>query len=111
MTVDLFTRGTPRDTGVGTVWADTAQDRLTGFLDYLGSDLGVAWCSGRDLSILPDGPVRNLSGLLEGTSREYRARAELTVSFTMEAGAFGAPLDLDSGYFTEAEVEDAGEAE
>ena len=109
VTVDLFTRGTPRVTETGIIWLDTAQDQLTGFLDYCNSDLGLAWCGGRDLTVLTGGPVKNLSGLLEGTSREYRARAELTLSFTVEAGAFAAPLDLDGGYFTEAEITEAEE--
>ena len=102
VTVDLFTRGAALETEAGTVWQDDAQDELLSFLDYLGSDPGVDWCAESDVAILPEGPVRSLSGLLEGTSREYRARAELLLSFTMEAGTFAAPLALDGGFFEEA---------
>ena len=93
ITVDLFTHGSPvldPDTGETVGYENTATDDMLSFMDYLNSLFVGVWCHMNDITILTEGDVTDLTGAVNDTSYEYRARLSVVVYFTQYAvGAAG----------------------
>ncbi len=95
ITVDLFTNGSPvidPDTGRTVSYEDSAVDDMLSFVDFLNSEHTVNWCHQNDVSILIDGDVQNLTGIVNDTSYEFRSR--LTVLFYFTQKTVGASATL-----------------
>jgi len=85
--IDLFTKGAmlSDDDGVTAARENTAVDDMMDFLNFIGSAYTSDWCYEHDMSILENGPVRDLTQLINDTSWDYRAMTELDVYFTQNA--------------------------
>lgn len=85
--VDLFTHGSPivdEETGQTVAYENTAMDDMLSFADFLNSDYTVRWCHVKDVSILIDGDVQDLTGVVNDTNYEYRARMSVLLYFTQK---------------------------
>lgn len=90
--VNLYTKGKPVTVGekVTGNYANTATSDLTEFFNFIDSESVVDILAGKgmDVSLVP--PVRDLTNLQNDSKYRYRAMAEATVSFVMEAdGPYG----------------------
>lgn len=77
ITVDLFTNGSPvvdEASGKVVAYEDNAVDDMLSFADFLNSEHTVQWSHQNDVSILIDGDVLNLTGVVNDTSYEFRSR-------------------------------------
>lgn len=87
MQVDLFTHGSPiTDDTTGNVLAyeNSALDELITFADYLNSDASVDWCRQKDITVLIDTDAQDVTGVVNDTSYEYRARLPVWIYFTIK---------------------------
>lgn len=85
ITVDLFTNGSPvkdDETGEVLAYADSSEDDLLAFADFLGSDYVIDWSRKNDVSVLVDGDVQSLTAVVNDTTYQYRARAVVLFYFT-----------------------------
>jgi len=84
--VDLYTKGYSLndETGVTAVYENTAVNDLTDFVNFINSTYVDDWSGEKDVSILAN-QVHDLTGLINDTSWEYRAMAELEIGFTQGA--------------------------
>lgn len=85
VTVDLFTNGSPvkdETTGEVLAYADSAEDDLLAFVDFLGSDYVIDWSHKNDVSVLIEGDVQSLTALVNDTTYQYRARVTVLFFFT-----------------------------
>lgn len=84
MTIDLFThgRGIKDDTGTIIAYSDTAVEDLLSFADYINSQYGIQWCHDHDVSLLIDGDVQNMTGLVNDNNYEFRSRMTVMMYFT-----------------------------
>lgn len=84
MTIDLFTHGSPilGKNGETLAYEDTAEDELLAFADYMSGYRCTDWCYVNCISILVSEPVQTLSGIINDTNYEYRARVIADLSFT-----------------------------
>lgn len=100
--VDLFTNGKPLtdENGKTVAYANSAMDEVLAFADYLNSPKCVAWSNANDVSILVETDAQDLTGAVNDSNYEYRARLEVSVSFTQERDA----INGDVGYFSYAAV-------
>ena len=97
ITIDLFTHGAPvGDGGAIITHDDTAVDDLVGFQNYLDSRDALEWCQKHDLAITVNGDVQCLTGVVNDTSYEYRARISVIVYFTQVAVGNTASLSGNS---------------
>lgn len=67
ITVDLFTNGSPvvdEVSGKVVAYEDNAVDDMLSFADFLNSEHTVQWSHQNDVSILIDGDVLNLTGVV-----------------------------------------------
>ena len=90
--VNLYTKGKPVTIGENVTgnYANTAVSDLTDFFNFLDSDNGVDILAGKGVTVSLVPPVRDLTNLQNDRNYRYRAMAEATVSFAMEAdGPFG----------------------
>ena len=96
--IDLYTMGEKKEVpdGYAAVMENTAVDDMAAFLDFLGSEMAVQYCRGKDISIIVPDSVQDLTGLVSDTSCEYRARIELTVNYTSIAVGYSGMLSPDS---------------
>lgn len=101
--IDLYTKGrqTSTSSGVMAAFDNTAVNDLTDFLNFINSPFVDNWCGINDISLLAN-QVRDLTGLINDTSWDYRAMLELEIGFTQTAAGFsgimfedGAKLDDD----------------
>lgn len=99
--VDLFTNGKPitEDDEV-VAYENTALDELLGFADYMNSIPGVDWCQRHNVSILLESDAQDITGMVNDSHYEYRARLEVLFYFTHHAG----PVDL--GQFETVTIEE-----
>ena len=84
-TVDLFTNGAPvydDDTGEKIANENTATDEMLLFANYLNSIHVTKWCNRNDVSIVMDGDVQDLTGLVNDTTYEFRSRLVVNFYFT-----------------------------
>ena len=132
LTVDIFTHGRPvvdEETGATIAYDNTAMDDALLFSGYLASPFITEWSSKNDVAILPDGDAQDLTGILNETSYEYRARLNLLVYFTQYAIGHDGTIPEEfivydengdpilnpdhgkdtTGYFTSAEITDVSE--
>lgn len=86
ITIDLFTNGEAVTDDDGNVvgYANTAMEELLRVLNYINSSACVAWCSLNDISILIEGEAQDITGLVNDSNYEYRARQEVGVYFTQK---------------------------
>lgn len=114
--VDLFTHGAPvvdDETGETVAYENTAMDDMLSFADFLNSDYAIRWCHVNDVSILIDGDVQDLTGVVNDTNYEYRARMSVLFYFTQKAVGPTAVLkessiqypDGEGGYTPETPLE------
>ena len=77
--IDLYTNGaegSPGPDGFVTM-EDTAVDDMTDFVDYLESPYVIHWCDRINATIVVNGPVQQLTGLVTDTDYQFRAMVEL----------------------------------
>ena len=80
---------------------DNAVDDMLSFADFLNSEHTVQWSHQNDVSILIDGDVLNLTGVVNDTSYEFRSRLTVQFYFTQKAvGASTALLESSLQYPT-----------
>lgn len=85
--IDLFTHGEAvYDDNDGTVvgYFNSAVEELVNVLNYLNSNACVEWCGLNDISILIEGEIQDITGIVNDSNYEYRARQEVGVYFTQE---------------------------
>lgn len=90
--INLYTKG--RNIAKGdrqAAYANTALNDMTLFLDFLESDEAIEEMNRRDIVIIPNGQIRDLSALQNESSQyQYRALLECDVAFTTTAfGRYG----------------------
>lgn len=98
MTVDFFTKGTPltNENGIIFAYEDTAVDDLLCFVNFINSQYTVAWCKKHDISIAVEGDIQPLTGVVNDTSYEFRARVVFVIYFTQKAIGFAPVFSEDS---------------
>lgn len=99
MTVDLFTKGKPvidDDTGQTVAYENTAEDDMLAFADFLNSPHTVDWSNGHDVTLLIEGDVQDLTGLVNDTSYEFRSRLVVMLYFTQMAVGYAGVASEDS---------------
>lgn len=86
--VNLFTKGKQITGGEGVTgnYANTAEEDLIGFADFVESEAATDWMSGDGIGISLMPPVRDLTELQNDSRYRYRAMAEFSVSFVLSAG-------------------------
>ena len=92
--VDLFTKGkavTVNETA-GAYSENTAVNDLLGFVNFIEGAASVEWSGGQDVSVRLIGGVRDLSEVINDSQWQYRAMAELAVSFTQWAAEYNGIL-------------------
>ena len=95
MQVDLFTHGLPvvdEESGRTVAYENTAMDDMLSFADYLNSQHAVDWCHRHDITIVIDGEVQDLTGLVNDNNYEYRSRLSVLFYFTQKAVGYAATL-------------------
>lgn len=104
--IDLFTNGRPvTHDGSVIAYENTAMEEMLSFADYLNAPRTVDWCHRNDISILIDRDPQDLTGIVNDNFFEYRARLEITLSYTQDTLSTIGTGDI--GYFSQAEVEPA----
>ncbi len=99
MQVDLFTHGLPvvdDETGVAVAYENTAMDDMLAFMDFLNSPYTVEWCHAHDVAIEFDGDPKDLTGLVNDDTYEYRSQLAVLFYFTQKAVGHTATLSEDS---------------
>lgn len=109
--VDLFTHGAPVEDGNGSVIAyeNTAVEDLCAFDDYLQSQYVLNWSDTHSVTIIRDGDVQDLTGIIGETSYEYRARMRLLLYFTSLAIEHAAVSGEDSVVYPTGRLRDGEE--
>lgn len=85
--VDLFTNGLPvidDQTGKLLATENTAMDEMLSYADFLNSEFVLSWCHTNDVTILIDGDVLDLTGIVNDNNYEYRSRVSVMFYFTQE---------------------------
>lgn len=96
VTIDLFTHGQPRYDASGNVYAyeNTAMDDMLAFADFLNSYHTIDWCHQNDVAITIDGDVLDMTGLVNDSNYEYRARMNVQFYFVQySVGSAGTLLE------------------
>lgn len=95
LALDLFTHGRAvRDEGTGlTYYENTAVEDMLWFADFLDSNYCIEWCTENDLAIARDGPVQDMTNIINDTTYEYRSHMEILLYFTEIAVGHTAGLD------------------
>ena len=78
----MFTHGAAviNDSNGRTAGIDnTSMNDLLSFMDYLNSQYVTEWSHRHDLSILLDSDPQDITGLINDTTYEYRARLTLSL--------------------------------
>lgn len=88
LTVDLFTHGEEIVDEEGyAIYVNTALDDMADFLNYLQSPLVDDMCETLNISILPEGDIKDTSAVLDN-DYSYRAMQEFVVSFVQETRGY-----------------------
>lgn len=88
VTIDLFSNGEPvidEETGQTVAYEDNTEGDLLAFADFLNSEHTLAWSRRNDVSLLIDGDVQSLTGVVNDTTYQYRARLSVQLYFTQKA--------------------------
>lgn len=99
MQVDLFTHGLPvvdDETRTIVAYENTAMDDMLAFMDFLNSPYTVEWCHVHDVAIGFDGDPKDLTGLVNDDTYEYRSQLAVLFYFTQKAVGHSATLSEDS---------------
>lgn len=97
LTVDLFTNGAPIvQDGYIMAYENNAMEDVLAYIDFLNSDYAISWCHDNDVSILIDGEAMDLTGIVNDTSYEFRARISVYFYFTQVAIGKAAVFDEGS---------------
>lgn len=110
--IDLFTHGAPMALpGVDEVltYRDSAVEDMSAFEDFLNSEYCVEWSDIHSISYLREGEIQNLSGLINETSYEFRARMTLRIYFVSLAVEHSGVLGEKSIYYPTGVMEDGEE--
>ena len=89
--IDLYTNGaegSPGPDGFVTM-EDTAVDDMTDFVDYLESPYVIHWCDRINATIVVNGPVQQLTGLV--TDTDYQSAQWWNWSFAMSIRRWATP--------------------
>lgn len=87
-TVDLFTHGAPvidDESGQTVAYENTATEDMLSYVDFLNSDYVIELSHRNDVAVLVDGDVTDLTGIINDTNYEYRARISVWFSFMHRA--------------------------
>lgn len=124
--INLYTKGAPVEMEPGEVGAteNTAVNDLMDFLRYINSQYVTDLCESLDIAITPNGPVQDVTALLNDTRYQYRAMLELNVDFmqvtkgyagiipeegewtqTPSGGGAEVLLNKETGYFEKVIIE------
>lgn len=110
--IDLFTHGkpvvNPNDNSV-IDHENTATEDLCAFEDYLNSEHILEWSDIHSVSILAEGDVQDLSGIINETTYEFRARLTVRLSFTSVAVEHAGVQDENSIVYPTGEFENGEE--
>ena len=112
--IDLFTHGsavTDEDTGETVAYENTAMDDMLSLMDFLDSQYTIDWCHEHDLAILFDGDPQDLTGLVNDSTYEYRARLSLNLYYTQGTVGYAAVLPEDSIRSSDTEAEADADAD
>lgn len=99
MTVDLFTRGkavVDDETGKTVAYENTAVDDMLAFADFLNSPHTVDWSNTHDVTLLIEGDVQDLTGLVNDNNYEFRSRLVVMLYFTQRAVGYAAVATEES---------------
>lgn len=88
LTVDLFTHGRKITDEEGyTIYVNTAMDDMADFMNYLMSPYVDDLCEGLNISIRPDGDIKDTSAVVDN-DYSYRSMAEFVVNFVQETRGY-----------------------
>ena len=88
LTVDLFTHGEEIVDEEGfAIYVNTALDDMADFLNYLQSPYVDEMCENLNISIRPEGDIKDTSAVLDN-DYSYRAMQEFVVSFVQETRGY-----------------------
>ena len=88
LTVDLFTHGEEIVDEEGySIYVNTALDDMADFLNYLQSYYVDDMCENLNISIRPEGDIKDTSAVLDN-DYSYRAMQEFVVSFVQETRGY-----------------------
>ena len=99
ITIDVFTHGAAviNDSNGRTAGIDnTSMNDLLSFMDYLNSQYVTEWSHKHDISILLDSDPQDITGLINDTTYEYRARLTLSLYFTQTVVGHAAVMNENS---------------
>lgn len=94
--VQLFTNGKEISTGEGSYVANTAVDDMNAFLNFLLSPMAQDWCSERNMTIIPQSPIQDITALTDDIDWAYRAMLEFAVYFTLLSVGYSGILAEES---------------
>lgn len=123
LTIDLFTHGWPiEEEGVTVAYENTALEDMLEFENYLNSQYVTDLCHAQDTAIIIEGESQDLTGIVNDTNYEYRARIIVSLRFIQKAigyaGVEGGRIPTstgggtewlasqDGGYFEDVEIEE-----
>jgi hypothetical protein len=102
--VDLFTHGTPiMEEGEVVAYDNTAMDEILCFADFINSQKTNDWCLANNIAFLTDTDAQDLTGVVNDTNYEYRARITINVYFTQDTDT---TIGLENtGYFSDTSIQ------
>lgn len=106
--IDLFTHGLPiidEETGKTIAYENTAIDDMLSFADFLNSQYTIEWCHEHDVSILIEGDVQDLTGLVNDNNYEFRSQLVVLFFFTQKAVGHTGVLSEDSIQYPTGEID------
>lgn len=119
--INLYTKGMQIGSNASTMpsMVNTALEDLMQFVVYLHSPFALNKMEKLDMCMLLNGQVQDLSGLLDDNRYEYRAMAEINVTFllnfygayntiekTSSGGGSDELINAKTGWFESAEIEE-----
>lgn len=110
--VDLFTHGKPiKQAGTDEILAydNTAVEDMSSFMDFLDSEYTIEWSDIHSITILREGDIQDLSGLINETSYEFRARMTLRIYYVSLAVEYAGVLSEDSIVYPTGEYDEHGQ--
>lgn len=106
--IDLFTHGSPVVYHTNSAVFDhenTAVEDLSAFEDYLNSEYVLNWQDIHSVAVQVEGEIQDLSGIINETTYEYRARMTVRLSYTSYATEHAGVLSEDSVVYPTGEYE------
>ena len=91
--IDLFTKGNTVSTPEGAYAENTAVNDLLAFVNYLDSTATIEWSNQNNVGVSLMGGVQDLSEVINDTQWQYRAMAEIRLTFTQWAAEYNGVLN------------------